>query len=276
MTHPSATWAVALFRRSVLKQAKLKAIVALVGDIEGKTCLDLGGDNGVISHLLRCRGGEWSSADLGADHVASIRELVGERVWELDGASLPFPDGAFDVVVVVDLLEHIEADLAFAGELGRVLKPGGLLVVNVPHVKRRSLINRIRTAVGLTDAWHGHVRPGYTIEDLARLLHPLFRLERSQTYSKAFSEAIDVALNVLYGGLAHARRGPAGGPSKGTVLMRRDVEKRRRQFWLLSLGYPFLWAVSRLDGVLFWQTGYRLIVRARRVDETAAGEGGPT
>ena len=46
-------WAITLFRRSVLKQAKWDAIRKAIGATVGKRCLDLGSDNGVISLLLR-------------------------------------------------------------------------------------------------------------------------------------------------------------------------------------------------------------------------------
>jgi SAM-dependent methyltransferase len=85
---------------------------------------------------------------------------VREDVYQLDGAHTPFPDAAFDQVVVVDYLEHIEDDAGFAAELARILKPGGSVIINVPHIKPRSLVNRLRHAVGLTDEWHGHP-PGY-------------------------------------------------------------------------------------------------------------------
>jgi SAM-dependent methyltransferase len=45
---------------------------------------------------------------------------------------LPFPDGAFDVVCALDVLEHLEDDRGAARELWRACKPGGLLVVTVP------------------------------------------------------------------------------------------------------------------------------------------------
>ena len=64
MTAPETGWALALFRKSVLKQAKLDHILALLDDPAGKSNLDIGGDNGVISYLLRQRGVQWSSADL--------------------------------------------------------------------------------------------------------------------------------------------------------------------------------------------------------------------
>ena len=66
-------WAVALFRRSVLKQRKLAEVAEMLGPTTGLRCLDLGSDNGVVSLLLRERGGDWASGDLTEEAVSSIR-----------------------------------------------------------------------------------------------------------------------------------------------------------------------------------------------------------
>ena len=71
------TWPKALFRRSVLKQRKLAELVAMLGPTAHLRCLDLGSDNGVISLLLRERGGSWASGDLTG------------RPWLRSEASLP-------------------------------------------------------------------------------------------------------------------------------------------------------------------------------------------
>ena len=258
-----AEWAVALFDRSVLKQEKYRRITALLDDPAGRRNLDIGADNGVISYLLRRRGGRWASADLDPQAVASIRELVREDVHQLDGARTPFPDGAFDQVVVVDYLEHIPDDGAFADELARILAPGGSVIINVPHIKPHSLVNRLRHAIGLTDEWHGHLRPGYREADLRRLLGDRFEVERVVTYSGTFSELVDTLLN----GLNELRRGKARGTQatrKGTVVTAADLRKRQKEFRLLSAIYPFLWGMSRLDRLLIGQSGYKLILRARK------------
>ena len=228
-----ADWAVALFNRSVLKQEKFRRIAELLEDPAGRSNLDIGADNGVISYLLRRRGGRWASADLDERAVESIRELVKDDVHRLDGARTPFPDAAFDQVVVVDYLEHIPDDDAFAAELGRILRPGGCVIINVPHLKPGSLLNRLRHRIGLTDEWHGHLRPGYRDEDLRRLLGPRFQVERSVVYSGVFSELIDTLLN----GMNELRRGKARGTQatrKGTVVTGADLQRRRKEFRLLS------------------------------------------
>lgn len=51
------------------------------------------------------------------------------------GASLPFPDRSFDIISMVEVIEHIpEATLGLVmSEIGRVLKPGGFLIATTPN-----------------------------------------------------------------------------------------------------------------------------------------------
>ena len=264
MTRAETEWAVALFRKSVLKQAKFRRILELLDDPAGRTNLDIGADNGVISYLLRQRGGQWSSADLDPRAVASIRQLVGTDVYQLDGPRTPFADRSFDQVVVVDYLEHVNDDRAFARELERILVPGGGVIINVPHLQPRSPLNRFRHRIGLTDEWHGHLRPGYTPVSLSDVLGPRFRIERTITYSRFGSELVDTALNGVYE-LARRRKDSAGS-SKGTVVTQDDLHRHRKQFRLLSALYPALRVTAATDALLPWQPGHKLIVRARFTD----------
>jgi SAM-dependent methyltransferase len=263
MSGAQSEWAVKLFNRSVLKQAKYRRVLELLSEPTGKTNLDIGADNGVISYLLRQRGGRWCSADLDAGTVQSIRQLVGSDVYQIDGGRTPFADAMFDQVVIIDFLEHIHDDRAFVRELARIVKPGGTLIINVPHLKPRSFLNRFRHHIGLTDAWHGHLRPGYSLEGLRQLLHPEFDLEQWVTYSGTFSEFVDTALNGTFQAIQRRKPGVSAS-GKGTVVTSADVEKHKKEFLLLSALYPALWTMAKLDALLPLQQGYKLIVKARR------------
>jgi SAM-dependent methyltransferase len=249
-------WALALFRRSVLKQRKLAEIADMLGPTAGLRCLDLGSDNGVVSLLLREQGGAWASGDLTDEAVASIRSLVDGDVHLVRGDSLPFPSASFDRVAVVDMLEHVPDEAAFARELARVTKAGGLLVVNTPHLKRTAL-RRVRNALGQTDEKHGHLRAGYTPERLTELLSPAFALERRRTYSRFFSEAVDTALN-----WAMERTGKQSS-AKGIVVTAGDLARHRKAYRAYSAVYPLVRALARLDA-LVPASGYMLIAGFRR------------
>ncbi len=249
-------WAVALFRRSVLKQRKLAEVARMLGPTEGLRCLDLGSDNGVVSLLLRDRGGSWASGDLTDEAVGSIRSLVGEDVHLVRGDGLPFPDASFDRVAVVDMLEHVPDEGALVRELARVVRPGGRLVVNTPH-RKRTLLRRLRHLLGQTDEKHGHLRPGYSPEALRSLLEPAFALERWHTYSRFFSEAVDTALN--WGVERLGTRGSA----KGMVVTGDELSRHRRLFRAYGLVYPLVVSMTRLDA-LVPASGYMLVASARR------------
>jgi SAM-dependent methyltransferase len=50
-----------------------------------------------------------------------------------DGTRLPLRDGSVDCLLAIDIIEHFDDDTALLVELRRALRPGGQLVVNVPH-----------------------------------------------------------------------------------------------------------------------------------------------
>ncbi len=251
-------WPIRLFNKSVLKQRKYSEIVALLGPTAQLRCLDIGSDNGVISYLLRQRGGCWQSVDLDAQSVLSIRELVHNAVYRIDGQGMPFRDNQFDRVVIVDFLEHIPDDQAWIDELFRIMQPGGKVIINVPHIKN-SLLRRFRLALGQTDEKHGHLRPGYTIETLETLLGTRFTLETYTTYSRFFSEWIDTMIVHAVYMLKKHRPGDA---QKGAIVTGQDLNAYPSMFKLYSLIYPIVWMFARLDDLIFFRSGYMLIARA--------------
>lgn len=47
---------------------------------------------------------------------------------------LPYDDASIDVACSLEVVEHVEDQFAFARELYRVLKPGGLAIISTPNV----------------------------------------------------------------------------------------------------------------------------------------------
>ena len=46
---------------------------------------------------------------------------------------LPFPDDSFDAAICSEVLEHVDDDGAALTEVGRVVRPGGVIAITVPH-----------------------------------------------------------------------------------------------------------------------------------------------
>lgn len=260
-------WPIALFNKSVLKQAKFRELKNALGfEVCGLRCLDLGSDNGVISLLLRKLGGEWHSADLTTQSVESIKSLVETNVTKIDGKVLSFPDNYFDSVVIVDMLEHVEDDSVFIQEMFRIIKPEGQLIINAPNIKKYSLLKIFRNLIGQTDEAHGHLRPGYGISELNKLLTGKFKIEKSKTYSRFFSEAIDTLIVAGYGlisGKSGSKEGASEEVSKGLVITETELKKFQKKFKLFSLIYPIFKIASYLDYLIFFFPGYMRITTVR-------------
>lgn len=69
--------------------------------------------------------------DPAARAIAGTRSGLAVRAGALP-ADLPVPDGAYDLVALLDVLEHVEEDRASLAALGRKLAPGGRLLITVP------------------------------------------------------------------------------------------------------------------------------------------------
>ena len=54
-----------------------------------------------------------------------------------DARIMPFSDASMDVVLITQVLEHIPDPIAVIGEIRRVLKPGGTLLLSVPSIFRQ-------------------------------------------------------------------------------------------------------------------------------------------
>jgi len=69
--------------------------------------------------------------DYPALQVAGYKSTV--DVWG-DGHCLPFTTESFDVVLLLDVLEHVKNDDVVIGEISRVLKAGGKLIFQMPFL----------------------------------------------------------------------------------------------------------------------------------------------
>lgn len=257
----TSTWHMRLFKKSLTKQAKLRALERYVGDTEQTVCLDVGGDNGIIPYLLRKNGGTWISVDSSDKAVASMAGLLGEdQVHRIEGTDLPFEDDVFDLVVIIDYLEHVHADGDFIRECHRCLKPGGRLILNVPHIKSWSAARGLKKILGLTDEQHGHVRPGYRLRDIYGIAKDGFDIVDSHTYGGVFVESLDAILQALAGSKVSSR---SGGTEKGLMVDGEDLAKSQKAFRAYSVVYPFLKLASVLDAIFGFTCNHYLTVHAR-------------
>jgi SAM-dependent methyltransferase len=153
---------------------KMRAIhrLAPVGPVCG--ALEIGGGQSGLTRMLYPQS-EVVTIDIDAAFAGhSVYRAERAHFVAADATRLPFPDDAFDVVTMFDVLEHVPDDASAAREAWRVVRPAGALVVSAPNERWRfpyyAPFRRICPTDEAVMAEWGHVRRGYSVAALARLI----------------------------------------------------------------------------------------------------------
>ncbi len=94
--------------------------------------LDLGSATGGNTQYISSMGHDVTSVEYSEIGVR-IQKNKGIPVVQADARDLPFPESTFDIVVCLDVIEHIAEDRLVASEICRVLKSGGKFLISVPE-----------------------------------------------------------------------------------------------------------------------------------------------
>ncbi len=134
--------------------------------------LDIGCGTGANLEMLS-RFGEAEGVDVSTEALAFCRERGLQNVRQGEAEHLPYEDGSFDLVTALDVVEHLDDDVAGLREMRRVLRTGGRAVLFVPAFK---------FLWGVQDDVSHH-RRRYTLEGLKRAVCEAgFEIERA-TYA---------------------------------------------------------------------------------------------
>ena len=134
--------------------------------------LDVGCGTGA-NLLMLSKYGDAEGVDISEDALAFCRDRGLDKVRLGAGEELPYDDGTFDLVTALDVVEHMDNDLAGLKEMRRVLRPGGRVLLFVPT---------FMFLWGLQDDVSHH-RRRYRLSQLRRVLEKAgFEIERT-TYA---------------------------------------------------------------------------------------------
>jgi SAM-dependent methyltransferase len=110
-------------RRAIVGQELKRLTPGLALDIGAAA----GGNTAVLRrHGWRAVGVDYSEAAVAIGRTRGVTAVRGDARW------LPARSAAFDLVTALDVLEHVDEDYLLAGEIRRVLRPGGIALIAVP------------------------------------------------------------------------------------------------------------------------------------------------
>jgi SAM-dependent methyltransferase len=144
-------------RRRILSTF-LKEIIAPMKN-DRPRILDVGCGTGANLELLS-KFGEAEGVDVSIDALEFCKQRGLSSVRKGEAEKLPYADDSFDLVTALDVVEHLDDDVAGLKEMQRVLRPGGHALLFVPafmflwgvqddisHHRRRYTSRQLRSAV---------------------------------------------------------------------------------------------------------------------------------
>jgi len=140
----------------------VSALGAALGKSPGADVLNVGSGPFFELGEVDARERRITICDVDPRAVELARELHGEKLAGADvvapGAPLPYADERFDLVVSMDVVEHLVEPLPWLRELHRVTRPGGMLFLTTPNYASRGLVAIEQTALELVARLQGFSR----------------------------------------------------------------------------------------------------------------------
>jgi len=143
--------------------------------------IDLGCGRGEFMRLAARRGWQVQGADVASGNVEHCRAAA-LAVQAVDlNEPLPWPDGSFDCVTMVEVIEHVVNTEGLLEEIFRVLAPGGRLLLTTPNIAFYKF--RQRALMGKAPPEEGYSVRYFIKRKLTRLLHEAgFALTRAGSF----------------------------------------------------------------------------------------------
>ncbi len=176
------------------------------------------------------------------DPDAETRWIEGSR------SGLPFPDAAFDGVLALDVLEHLEEPDRMLAEIHRVLVPGGVLHAHIPCEGDVRCLWRWLPAQsgvsGLKRRLGGHLQHFRRRDLLQRITAAGFEILRVRNSLHLLGNLADVA---TFAGLALTERWRPGAPPTTTGDLVAGAARARSE----GRARLVSWSVGAVDGLLW-------------------------
>lgn len=131
---------------------RVRHIFRQLGDLRGKSLLDVGCEAGYITKQLIDKGARVTAIDLIPEPIRQLKKELGRRRATLlvaDATRLPFKPASFDIVLATEVIEHITQLKKFVAGAFKVLKPGGRLLITFPNENLRQKLYPIVSFFGI-------------------------------------------------------------------------------------------------------------------------------
>jgi ubiquinone/menaquinone biosynthesis C-methylase UbiE len=147
----------------------INQVKSLATPLAGKKILEVGAGTGRDSLILCDAGAEVTVLDYADNSLLLMKQLFSSNVQNVelikgDAFHLPIKDNYFDLVFHQGLLEHFKDPQPILNENFRILKPGGLILVDVPQ--KYHIYTIIKHILIALNKWFAGWETEFTIQEL--------------------------------------------------------------------------------------------------------------
>ena len=111
------------------EDARVKRILVNSGDVQKKNVLEIGCGKGRVARIFKDMGAEIYGIDISEELLRDAKKIDPERFIKADAYNIPFGDNTFDIIYLMEVIEHIPDLEAMFAEAVRVLKENGKLII---------------------------------------------------------------------------------------------------------------------------------------------------
>lgn len=120
-------------RHEEVSGRRIETVLQLLGKNAGEArLLDVGCSSGAFLMAARRQGLQGEGVEISPRAAQTTRD-AGFQVFTGMLEDAGFPDAAFDVVTLIELIEHLRAPRTLLAECRRILRPGGILMATTPN-----------------------------------------------------------------------------------------------------------------------------------------------
>lgn len=133
------------------KESRLELLMCSLGrNVSGKRLLEVGCGGGLLLRVAQRLGWDVYGTEISPSCCELLREWLSERLWQGELPSAPFPLDSFDLIIFMEVLEHLQDPLGYLHAAYRLLRSGGMLYLSTPNYQglSRSLLGHRWHVIG--------------------------------------------------------------------------------------------------------------------------------
>ena len=248
-------WQTKLFSVSLRRKNKLKKIKSYLNNVSDLKILEISSGDAVLSQKLMENHNNWTTVSINEESSKSLNYYLKNKTEIINNNKIPFSDGEFDLLIIIDCLKNVLDDYEFIQECHRVINNNCWVIISERKKYPGSLVALLQHIFKTKPISTGAIRNGYTSDQLYRILKDGFDVPEINSYSNALLETLAVFNDLIQRSFFKIPVWIISNYNK-----KEDLYRYRNLYNLSKLTYPLMWFFSKFN----FLPNHEMILKSRR------------